>query len=69
MLTNAQKLVTYFDVQAPWSTAIYAAIVVVWATFVVLAWRLSRAPAFLPADLENEAVEPVRQGETADDAR
>jgi hypothetical protein len=39
---------------------IYATIVVAWASFVCLAWRLMKAPAFVPVELAPE---------TADDAR
>jgi hypothetical protein len=53
-------LVHYFGVTSPWSTLIYATIVVAWASFVYLAWKLSKAPAFVPDELE---------AETADDAR
>jgi hypothetical protein len=33
---------------------IYAAIVVVWASLVFYAWRSSKAPAFVPDELEAE---------------
>jgi uncharacterized protein len=52
VLTNSQKLVTYFGVEWPWSTGIYTAIVAVWASLVVYAWRLSRAPESVPDELE-----------------
>jgi len=48
VLTNSQKLVHFFDVHWPWSTAIYSLIVVAWASLVVYAWRVSRAPRFAP---------------------
>ncbi|MGK2854373.1 MAG: sulfite exporter TauE/SafE family protein, partial [Microbacteriaceae bacterium] len=48
VLTNSQKLVHFFDVQWPWSTAIYSVIVVLWLSLVVYAWRVSRAPRFAP---------------------
>jgi uncharacterized protein len=52
VLANSQKLVHYFGVQWPWSTGIYTAIVVVWASLVVYAWRVSRAPRFAPEEHE-----------------
>lgn len=48
VLTNSQKLVHFFDVQWPWSTAIYSVIVAVWLSLVWYAWRVSRAPKFAP---------------------
>ncbi|KWX56880.1 sulfite exporter TauE/SafE family protein [Mycobacterium sp. NAZ190054] len=48
VLTNSQKLVHFFDIHWPWSTAIYSLIVVAWASLVVYAWRVSRAPRFAP---------------------
>lgn len=67
VLTNSQKLVKYFSVASPWSTAIYAGIVIAWGTFVLLAWRASRAPEFVPQELETEVstteAEPVGSAE------
>jgi uncharacterized protein len=68
VLTNAQKLVRYFGVVSPWSTAVYGMIVVVWASFVVLAWRTSRVPEYLPEELAAEvsldtAREPVERAD------
>ena len=62
VLTNSQKLVHFFDIQWPWSTAIYALIVVAWVSLVVYAWRASRAPKFAPEELETEvAVAALRR--------
>jgi hypothetical protein len=70
VLTNSQKLVKYFDITSPWSTLIYAGIVIAWGTFVYLAWKISKAPTFVPAELENEvADDAARPAEAADDAR
>ncbi|HEX9833672.1 MAG TPA: sulfite exporter TauE/SafE family protein, partial [Mycobacterium sp.] len=52
VLANSQKLVLYFGVQWPSSTAIYTAIVVTWAVLMVVAWRTSRAPRFVPEEHE-----------------
>lgn len=57
VVTNAQKLLSHFDVVSPVSTVIYAAIVVAWAGFVGLAWRLSRAPRAVPVSDEREPAE------------
>lgn len=54
VLTNSQKLVHYFGVGSPWSTLVYATIVVAWAAFVFVAWRTSRAPAFMPSEIPAE---------------
>ncbi len=66
VLTNSQKLVKYFGIAGPWSTVIYATIVVGWAGLVFYAWRTSQAPAYVPEELEAEVAtgEPVRD-ETA----
>jgi hypothetical protein len=69
VLTNSQKLVKYFGVGSPWSTLIYGSIVVAWAGFVFLAWRISKAPAFVPDEFEVEVDDAPRQTEAADDAR
>jgi uncharacterized protein len=61
VLTNSQKLVHYFGIEWPWSTGIYTAIVVVWASLVLYAWRVSRAPAYVPDEIEVEVPEtPTR---------
>lgn len=65
VLTNSQKLVTYFGVESPWSTLIYGGTVVAWAAFVYLAWRLSKAPRFVPGEFEDVA----RPTATVDDPR
>ena len=44
----------YFGVASPWSTLIFGTIVVAWASFVWLAWRISRASEFVPEDLVTE---------------
>jgi uncharacterized membrane protein YfcA len=43
VLTNSQKLLHYFGIHWPWSTAVYSLIVIAWTTALVLAWRTSRA--------------------------
>lgn len=48
VLTNSQKLVHFFDIHWPWSTAIYSLIVIAWVSLVVYAWRVSRAPKTVP---------------------
>ena len=53
VLTNSQKLVHFFDIQWPWSTAIYTLIVVAWVSLVVYAWRVSRARSSLPMRSRN----------------
>ncbi|PRC45074.1 permease [Mycobacterium sp. ITM-2017-0098] len=62
VLTNSQKLVHFFDIHWPWSTAIYLLIVVAWVSLVVYAWRVSRAPRFVPEPAE--AVEADSESET-----
>ncbi|OBI78602.1 sulfite exporter TauE/SafE family protein [Mycobacterium sp. E740] len=52
VLTNSQKLVHYFDVQWPWSTAIYSLIVIAWATALYVAWRYRRASQPVLAEVE-----------------
>ncbi len=59
VLTNSQKLVHFFDIQWPWSTAIYTLIVVAWVSLVVYAWRVSRAPKTVPAPVSEPDSEPV----------
>lgn len=53
VLTNTQKLLHYFGIVGPWSTAIYTAIVVVWASLVLYAWRVSRAPERVPDEVDD----------------
>ncbi len=48
VLTNSQKLVHFFGIDWPWSSVIYGVIVVVWASLVFYAWRVSRAPRYAP---------------------
>ena len=59
VLTNSQKLVDYFGIEWPWSAGIYSAIVVAWAVLVTYAWRVSRAPQYVPDEVEAEAA-PAR---------
>lgn len=72
VLTNSQKLVHFFGIHWPWSTAIYTLIVVAWVALVVYAWRTSRAPQFAPDvepepalddDLESGDARAIRIGE------
>jgi hypothetical protein len=66
VLSNSQKLIHYFGVGSPWSSLIYGVIVVAWAAFVFLAWRIMKAPAFVP----EHAVDGVQPAvNVADDAR
>jgi uncharacterized protein len=70
VLTNGQKLMTYFDVVSPWSTVVYSVIVVAWAALVFVAWRTSQAPAFVPDELAGDEVAGVPDPSPAtDDAR
>lgn len=62
VLTNSQKLVHYVGIGSPWSTLIYVTIVVAWAGFGYLAWKLSKSPAFVPEVLQARA-------ESEEDAR
>ena len=57
VLTNSQKLVHFFDIQWPWSTAVYSLIVVAWVSLVIYAWRVSRAPRFAPETVDVESSE------------
>lgn len=57
VLTNSQKLVHYFGIEWPWSTGVYATITVAWATLLVVAWRTSRAPRFVPEEQTPEVAE------------
>ena len=59
VLTNSQKLVHYFGIQWPWSTALYSLIVIAWGALVFVAWRTSRAPQ--PTAVDDE-LEPVASG-------
>lgn len=68
VLSNSQRLIKYFEVAPPWSTLIYVTIVVAWAFFVCLAWRISKAPTYLPEELEAD-VEVDEVQRPADDAR
>jgi uncharacterized membrane protein YfcA len=52
VLTNSQKLVKYFGITGSWSTLIYVTIVAAWAGLVFYAWRSSKAPEFVPEELE-----------------
>lgn len=63
VLTNSQKLVKYFGITGPWSTVIYATIIVAWAGLVFYAWRSSKAPEFVPAELEAEVETDAPQAE------
>ncbi|ULE32525.1 sulfite exporter TauE/SafE family protein [Mycobacterium sp. IDR2000157661] len=56
VLTNSQKLVHYFGIEWPWSTALYSSIVIAWASLVLLAWRNSRAPKSVPVTDDVESV-------------
>ncbi|EHI11123.1 sulfite exporter TauE/SafE family protein [Mycolicibacterium thermoresistibile] len=67
VLLNSQRLVTFFGVTWPWSSALYALIVMVWAALMLHAWRLSRLPQPAaeeqpaePAGAELAVVEPTR---------
>ena len=65
VLTNSQKLVHFLGIHWPWSTGIYAVIVVAWISLVIYAWRNSRAPRFAdPAEATAtvEAAEPLPRG-------
>lgn len=62
LLTNSQKLVHYFGVHWPWSTGIYAAIVVAWATLLVRAWQTSRSPRDVADSVVATVGEPVGRG-------
>lgn len=59
VLTNAQKLLKYFGIHGAASTAIYVTIAVAWAGLVLYAWRTSRAPEYLPEELDAE--EPAEE--------
>lgn len=60
VLTNAQKLLKYFDIHGAVSTVIYTVIVAAWAALVLAAWRTSRAPEHAPD--ESEAVDMSDEG-------
>lgn len=64
VLSNAQKLLKYFGIHGAASTAVFGSIVVVWAGLVLYAWRVSRAPEYLPEALDTE--EPAEE-ELADE--
>ncbi|MDH6199324.1 putative membrane protein YfcA [Mycobacterium frederiksbergense] len=55
VLTNAQKLLTYFGIHGAAATGVYIVIVVAWAGLVGYAWRTSRAPEYLPEELDGQA--------------
>jgi len=57
VLTNAQKLVRYFGIHGGASTAIYTVIAVAWAGLVLVAWRTSRAPECVGADVDLEGLD------------
>jgi uncharacterized protein len=72
VLTNSQKLVHYFGIEWPWSTGLYTTIVVVWAAMVLVAWRTSRAPEFVPDALGEDvateadmALDPAAEAESS----
>lgn len=71
VLTNSQKLIKYFGIHSPVSTLIYVTIVVAWASLLYVAWKVSKAPEFVPEELEVavEADEVPQPTEAADDAR
>lgn len=52
VLSNSQKLLKYFGITGGWSVAVYATIVVVWLGLLAYAVRASRAPQFVPEELE-----------------
>ncbi|RZT15608.1 hypothetical protein EV589_3760 [Mycobacterium sp. BK558] len=64
VLTNSQKLVKYFGIETPWSTATYATIVVAWAALVLYAWRTSKAPQYVPDELRAETDTPAAEDTT-----
>ena len=72
VLTNSQKLLKYFHITGSAATAVYVTILVAWVGLIAYAWRASRAPAFVPEELEtldsdntaSEVAEPV--GDRAD---
>lgn len=55
ILTNAQKLLKFFDITGPVAVAVYLVILVAWASLVTLAVRRSRAPEYVPDDLDASA--------------
>ncbi|MDF3342105.1 sulfite exporter TauE/SafE family protein [Mycolicibacterium septicum] len=64
VLTNAQKLLTYFGIHGAASAVIYTTIAVAWAGLVLYAWGASRAPEYLPEEVDAE--EPAEE-ELADE--
>lgn len=62
VLTNSQKLVHFFGIHWPWSTALYSLIVTAWAALVLYAWRASRAPQDAAEAEAREAGESLRRG-------
>ncbi|WP_066904149.1 sulfite exporter TauE/SafE family protein [Millisia brevis] len=70
ILTNAQKLLKFFDITGPVAVAVYVVIIAAWASLVTIAVRRSRAPEFVPDDLEDSvstapAEQTVDAGESA----
>lgn len=59
VLLNSQRLITYFGVTWPWSSAIYVTVVIVWVSLMAYAWRMQRAPHIL-ADDDLVADEPAQ---------
>jgi uncharacterized membrane protein YfcA len=68
VLSNSQKLVKYFGVQGAASAAIYATIVVVWAGLLIYVWRTSKAPEYLPEQLDPETPATDERAENPDGA-
>jgi uncharacterized membrane protein YfcA len=54
VLTNSQKLIDYFGIVGASSTTIYGVILVAWPSLAMYAWRASRAPKYVPDELEPE---------------
>lgn len=54
VLTNSQKLVHYFGIEWPWSSAVYTLIVIGWAVALYVAWRYRRIvePAATAAEVD-----------------
>ncbi len=67
VLTNSQKLVKYFGITGPWSSAIYLAIVAVWGALIAYTWRMSQAPEYVPDELEAEVLAEAESEESADE--
>ena len=70
VLTNTQKLLNYFDVHGAVSTVITVGILVAWVGLIGYAWRVSRAPEYLPEELDTEVpADPDRADEPDTAAR